>query len=160
MTSTPSSALSVVSEIGGNGGWSTAVARWHMRYSMRRTSLRRHDRASKPCTHALALRAAQCLSVLVNVTSCIVWYAVRVITYIERSCAYISNDTPSLSHLTMPILIPLFFLFFLPGAAFVVRHRRHLVHRFNHPRTRAIVGGLVADATDLAHALAVDQATR
>lgn len=33
LTSSPFSVLSAVLKTGGDGGWLTAVARWHMRYS-------------------------------------------------------------------------------------------------------------------------------
>jgi len=107
---------------GGNGGWSTAVARWHTQYSTRWTNLQQHNQASELCTNALALRVALCLSVLVHVVSCIVWYAVHIIWYIERLCTYILNDTPTFLHLTMPAFFPLFFFFFIPGTAFIVHH--------------------------------------
>jgi len=49
LISNPSNASSAVLKTGGNGGWLTAVARWHMRYSLRQISRRRHDRVSELC---------------------------------------------------------------------------------------------------------------
>jgi len=72
--------------------------------------------------NTLALRVALCLSVLVHVVLCIVWYAMHVIWYIERLCTYILNDPPTFLHLTMPAFFPLFFFFFIPGTTFVIHH--------------------------------------
>jgi hypothetical protein len=49
LISNPSNVLSAVLKTRGNGGWLTAVAHWHMRYSLRQISRRRHDRASELC---------------------------------------------------------------------------------------------------------------
>jgi len=106
--------------------------------------------------NALALRVALCLSALVHIVSCIVWYAVHIIRYIKCLCAYISNDPPTFLYLTMPAFFPLFFFFFVPGAAFIIHHGRHIVSHFNNPCARAIVGGVTVDGVDLAHVLAVD----
>jgi len=55
LTSNPFNVLLAVLRIVKNGGWLTAVARWHMRYLLRRISERRHDRAPELCarTHSL-----------------------------------------------------------------------------------------------------------
>jgi hypothetical protein len=60
LTSNPSNALLAVLKTGENGGWLTAVARWHMRYLLRWISWRRHCRASELCIIPLALRVARC----------------------------------------------------------------------------------------------------
>jgi len=106
--------------------------------------------------NTLALRVALCLSVLVHVVSCIVWYAVHIIWYIEHLYTYILNDTPTFLHLTMPAFFPLFFFFFIPGTAFIIRHGQHVISHFNNLRTHAIVGRVTVDGVDLAHVLAVD----
>jgi hypothetical protein len=62
LTSNPSNALSAVLKTGGNGGWLTAVAHWHMRYLLRRISWWRRDRASELCVNSFALRVAKCLA--------------------------------------------------------------------------------------------------
>jgi len=69
----PSNVLSVVLKTEGNGGWLTAVARWHMQYLLRRISRRRHDRVSELCANLFALRVGQCLAAVVHHASCIVW---------------------------------------------------------------------------------------
>ena len=55
-TSNPSNVLSVVLKTVENGGWLTAVARWHMRYLLRRISCRQCDRANGLCANPFALR--------------------------------------------------------------------------------------------------------
>ena len=47
LTLSLSNALSAALKTGGNGGWLTAVVRWHMQYLLRRTSWRRHDRSER-----------------------------------------------------------------------------------------------------------------
>lgn len=51
LTSNPSNALLAVLKTGQNGGWLTAVARWHMRYLLRQISRRRHDRGTELCAN-------------------------------------------------------------------------------------------------------------
>jgi hypothetical protein len=108
LTSNPSNALSAVLKTGGNGGWLTAVARWHMRYSLRRISWRRHDRASGLCANPFALSRTVfgCDGAL-----CIVWPPRVTVTHIERSRACNLDDiftqpspchSPSASSLKVP----------------------------------------------------------
>jgi hypothetical protein len=73
LTSNPYNASSAVLKTGGNGGWLTAVARWHMRYFQRWVSWRR-ERVSSRNAHSFALRVARCLAVVVHRAPCIVWY--------------------------------------------------------------------------------------
>jgi hypothetical protein len=55
-----SNVLSAALKTGENGGWLTAVARWHMRYLLRWISRWRHDRVSELRSISFALRVAQC----------------------------------------------------------------------------------------------------
>jgi hypothetical protein len=54
-TSNPSNASSAVLKTGGDGGWLTAVVRWHMRCLLRPINWWRHARASGLCTSPFAL---------------------------------------------------------------------------------------------------------
>jgi len=110
--------------------------------------------------NALALRVALCLSALVHIVLCIVWYAMCIIQYIKHLCTYISNDPPTFLHLTMPAFFPLFFFFFIPSTTFVIHHGQHVISHFNNLHAHAIVSRVTVDGVDLAHALAVDQAAR
>jgi hypothetical protein len=88
LTSNPSNALSVVLKTEGNGGWLTAVARWHMRYLLKRISCRRRDRANGLCANPFALRHTVFVLQLCIIL-CIVWYHRAPSSRTERSRAFI-----------------------------------------------------------------------
>jgi hypothetical protein len=99
LTSNQSNALLAVLKTGGNGGWLTVVARWHMRYSLRRISRWRHDRASELRANPFALRVSLCLAAVVHRVLCIVWYhRAPIVTHTERSHAFNSLIVTRLHH--------------------------------------------------------------
>jgi len=95
LTSSPFSASSAMLGTGENGGWSTAVARWRMRYSLKQTSRQRQYRASEPCTNALALRVFACVGAHC-IVCCLVCQASSSLTL--SACMPVFRTTPWLSH--------------------------------------------------------------
>jgi hypothetical protein len=161
LTSNPSNVLSAVLKTGENGGWLTAVARWHMRYLLRRISRRQHDRPSGLCAIPFAVRAARCLAAVVHGASSIVWYhcARVIVTHVEHSRACNSNNA------FLPLTMPTFLNFLFPQDTSRIVHfghgfMAHVVATHVYIWARPILVGVGAELLERAQAFAVGRAAR
>lgn len=157
-----SSALSAVLKIAENGGWSTAVVRWLMRYSLRRISRPRHDRASEPSSNALALRVAPCFCPVV----CPALFGTAV-SSLRASGARVPGFRFRTTSPSLPILLtmpfPLLQVFF-PFTYQVLRYFRHILTRVIATRARAWARAIAIQAAvevvERMRLLAVERAAR
>jgi hypothetical protein len=140
LTSNPSNALSAVLKTGENGGWLTAVARWHMRYLLRRISRRRHDRA------------------MAHSVSCIVWFHRASSSRTSSACAPAIRTSPP--HLYTPFIMLAFFHLFLQYTPWILHLGQDLVARViavcQHPWVRPVLVEAGAELLTRGHTFAVD----